>query len=64
MKGLPGIKAGHQQGSLHWGRKELECLASTEGGSLSQQEQVWGEWPLGGQMTALPQDQAARWTTT
>ena len=28
MKGLLGIRAGHQWGSLHRGRKELECSAS------------------------------------
>ena len=29
MKVLLGVRAGHQQGSLHQGRKELECTAST-----------------------------------
>ena len=29
VKVLLGVRAGHQQGSLHQGRKELECSAST-----------------------------------
>ena len=29
MKGLLGIRAGYQQGSLHQVRKELVCSAST-----------------------------------